>query len=60
MRRPATAVEPDLTPDGIRDPNPILLINAEVEWPEERLARLHGPALADDPALGQIALGEVN
>src|SRR5499426_3555502 len=44
---------------GVRDPNPILLINGEVKWPEERLARLGAVAFADDPAVGPVALGEV-
>src|SRR5215471_13656490 len=44
---------------GVRDPNPILLINGEVKWREERLARLGAVAFADDPAFGPVALGEV-
>src|SRR5215813_9651666 len=44
---------------GVRDPDPILLINGEVKWPEERLARLGAVAFADDPAVGPVALGEV-
>src|SRR5262245_31671704 len=44
---------------GVRDPDPILLINGKVEWPEERLARLGAVAFADDPALGPVTLGEV-
>src|SRR5215469_8062774 len=43
----------------VRDPDPILLINGEVKWPEERLARLGTVAFADDPALGPVTLGEV-
>src|SRR5262252_4793779 len=44
---------------GVRDPDPILLINGEVERRRERLARLGTVALADDPALGPVTLGEV-
>src|SRR5262249_31640224 len=45
---------------GIRDPDPILLIDGEVKWPEERLARLGAVAFADDPALGPVTLGDVH
>src|SRR5262249_34572074 len=45
---------------GVRDPDPILLINGEVKWPEERLARLGAVAFADDPALGPVTLGDVH
>src|SRR5499425_2431653 len=44
---------------GVRDPDPILLINGEVKWPEERLARLGAVAFADDPAPGPVTLGDV-
>src|SRR5262245_1032118 len=44
---------------GVRDPDPILLINGEVKWPEERFARLGAVAFAHDPALGPVTLGEV-
>src|SRR5262245_42286542 len=44
---------------GVRDPDPILLVDGEVKWPEERLARLGAVAFADDPALGPVTLGEV-
>src|SRR5215813_12530700 len=44
---------------GVRNPDPILLINGEVKWPEERLARLGAVAFADDPAPGPITLGEM-
>src|SRR5215831_5935572 len=44
---------------GVRDPDPILLIDGEVKWPEERLARLGAVAFADDPALSPVTLGEV-
>src|SRR5262245_11660931 len=44
---------------GVRDPDPILLVDGKVEWPEERLARLGAVAFADDPALSPVALGEV-
>src|SRR5215470_17518767 len=44
---------------GVRDPDPILLINGEVKWPEERLARLGAVAFADDPPLGPVTLGDV-
>src|SRR5499425_3474338 len=45
---------------GVRDPDPILLINGEVKWPEERLARLGAVAFADDPALGPVTLWDVD
>src|SRR5262247_2353385 len=45
---------------GVRDPDPILLIDGEVKWPEERLARLGAVAFADDPALGPVTLGDVD
>src|SRR5215813_4400112 len=44
---------------GVRDPDPILLINGEVKWPEERFARLGAVAFADDPALGPVTFGEM-
>src|SRR5262245_21035493 len=44
---------------GVRDPDPILLINGEVKWPEERLARLGAVAFADDPTLGPVTLREI-
>src|SRR5262245_35467431 len=44
---------------GVRDPDPILLVDGEVKWPEERLAWLSAVAFADDPALGPITLREV-
>src|SRR5215467_8039564 len=44
---------------SVRDPDPILLINGEVKWPEKRLAWLGAVAFADDAALGPVTLGEV-
>src|SRR5215472_6505439 len=44
---------------GVRHPDPILLINGEVKWPEERFARLGAVAFADDPTLGPVTLREV-
>src|SRR5215510_10767120 len=44
---------------GVRDPDPILLIDGKVKWPEERLARLSIVAFADDPAFSPVTLGEV-
>src|SRR5262249_47462301 len=44
---------------GVRDPDPILLIDGEVKWPEERLARLGAIAFADDPTLGPVTVGEM-
>src|SRR5262249_53895912 len=44
---------------GVRDPDPILLIDGEVKWPEKRLARLGAVAFADDPTLGPVTLGKV-
>ena len=48
----------DMRAKGIGDPDPVLLIDAKVEWSYERLARFDGPTLADDPALGWITLGK--
>src|SRR5262245_40150027 len=45
---------------GVRDPDPILLINGEEKWRDKRLARLGAVPLADDPALGPITLGEID
>src|SRR5499426_1843783 len=44
---------------GVRDPDPILLIDGEVKWPEERLARLGTLAFADDSAPGPVTLREI-
>src|SRR5215510_11230828 len=44
---------------GVRDPDPILLIDGKVKWPEERLARLSAVAFADDLAFSPVTLGEV-
>src|SRR5215470_15099102 len=44
---------------GVRDPDPLLLINSQVKRADERLARLGAVAFADDSALGPITLGEV-
>src|SRR5262245_24395105 len=44
---------------GVRDPDPILLINGEMKWSEERLARLGAVAFADDPAPGPVTLREI-
>ena len=43
---------------AVADPNPILLIDGEMERRAKRLARLRPFALADDPALGQVAFRE--
>src|SRR5262245_42652636 len=45
---------------GVRNPDPILLINGEVKWPQERLARFGAVAFADDLALGPVTLGDVD
>src|SRR5262250_682226 len=45
---------------GVRDPDPILLIDGEMKWPEERLARLCAVAFADDSAPGPVTLGNVH
>src|SRR5262249_60237947 len=45
---------------GVRDPDPILLINGQGKRPEERLARLGAVAFADDSALGPVTLGDVD
>src|SRR5262249_53917829 len=44
---------------GVRDPDPILLIDGEVKWPEERFAWLGAVAFADDPTLGPVTLREI-
>src|SRR5262245_51293518 len=44
---------------GVRDPDPILLVDGKVKWPEERLTGLGAVAFADDSALGPVALGDV-
>src|SRR5262245_31107184 len=44
---------------GVRDPDPILLINGEVKRPEERFARFGAVAFADDPAPGPVTFGDV-
>src|SRR6516164_7417251 len=44
---------------GIRNPDPILLVDGEVKWREERLARLGAVAVADDLALGPVTLREM-
>src|SRR5262247_4105970 len=44
---------------AIRNPDPILLINGEVKWREERPARLGVVAFADNPAPSPVALGEI-
>src|SRR5215468_1834462 len=44
---------------GVRDPDPILLVDGKVEWPEERLARLGAVTFADDLAFSPVTLGEV-
>src|SRR5262249_49157769 len=43
----------------VRDPDPILLINREVKWREERLARLGAVAFAYNPASGPVTLWEI-
>ena len=45
---------------AIGDPDPVLLVDAEVKWRQKRLARLCAVALANDLALGQITLGKVH
>ena len=50
----------DVVDAAVGHPDPVLLVDAEVKWRPERLARLRAVALANDPALGQIALGEVD
>src|SRR5215831_1406283 len=44
---------------GVRNPDPILLIDGKVKWPEERLARLGAIVFADDLPLGPVALGNM-
>src|SRR5271157_4857940 len=45
---------------AVGHPNPILLVDGEMERRQERLAWLRRVALADDLALGQVALGKVD
>src|SRR5271157_4494664 len=49
----------DVVDAAVGHPNAVLLVDAEVKWCPEGLARLLLVALANDPALGQVALGEV-
>src|SRR5262249_55889072 len=44
---------------SVRDPDPILLIDGKVKWPEERLAWLGAVAFGDEPAFNPVTLGEV-
>ena len=44
---------------AICHPDPVLLVDAKVEWRPERLARVRTGALANDPTRAQIALGKV-
>ncbi len=44
---------------GVRDPDPVLLVDGEVERPEERFAWLGAVTLAEDPAFGPVTLGEM-
>ena len=50
----------DEVADGIGHPDPVLLVDAEVERPSKRFARFILESLAEQLALRQIALGEVN
>ena len=45
---------------AVGHPNPVLLVDAKVKWRPERLARFDAVSLANDAALGQIALWEVD
>src|SRR5262249_57293734 len=48
-----------VTASGIRDPNPVLLINAQMERRPKRFSRLYVTPLAQNLALGQIPFGEM-
>ena len=50
----------DVVDAAVAHPNPVLLVDGEMERGAKRLARLRVIALADDPALGQIALRKVD
>ena len=50
----------DMIDTAIGHPNPVLLVDAEVKWRSKRFARLRAVALANDPAVRQIALGKVD
>src|SRR5215469_13294468 len=50
----------DVVGAGIGYPDPVLLVDAEMKWSPERFAGLLLVALAHDPALGEIALGELD
>src|SRR5271154_4805051 len=50
----------DVIDAAVGDPDTVLLINGQMEWRYERLARLGVIALADNPSLGQIARWEVD
>src|SRR5271169_2396620 len=45
---------------GVAHPDSVLLVDPEMERTQERLAGFLSRALANDPALGQIALREVD
>src|SRR5271165_7095332 len=45
---------------AIGNPDPVLLVDAEVKWRLKRLARLCAVTLANDPALGYIALRKLH
>jgi hypothetical protein len=46
--------------ESVGHPYSVLLVDTEVEWPQERFARLRVVALANDLALGQIALRKID
>src|SRR5579863_10193957 len=50
----------DMVDAAVGHPDAVLLVDAKVEWRAERLAWLGAVSLANDPAFGQIALGEVH
>src|SRR5215470_6276935 len=50
----------DVVGTAIGYPNPVLLVDGEVKWSPERLARLLLIAFANDPTLADLALGKVD
>src|SRR5262249_39636999 len=59
LRRVGRGEPRDVVASGVRDPDPILLIDAEMKRSAEIAARTLLVALADDPPFGDIALREV-
>src|SRR5271167_4851788 len=50
----------DVVDAAIRYPDPVLLVDAEVKWRFERLARLRTVTLANNSSLGDITIWEIH